>query len=96
MSASHLVVIPNTPQDDAPVEPLSQRIRRLQAEARSMAREHVEQLRSALAEVARLSTEIAEGGDAYPVGAREMSRRLQEEAASQAMSLAAINERALN
>ena len=43
MSATHLVVVP-TPQPQAsPAEPLSIRIRRLQAEARAMAHEHVEQ-----------------------------------------------------
>jgi hypothetical protein len=61
-----------------------------------MAREHVEQLRASLAETARLAAEIADGGEAYPVGAREMSRRLQEDAATQAMTLAAINDRGLN
>jgi hypothetical protein len=90
MSATHLVVVPKDGE-----EPLAHKIRRLQAEARAAAKEHVEQLRFALSEVARLSAEIADGGEAYPVGAREMTRRLAEDAASQALTLSAINDRSL-
>lgn len=95
MSATHLVVLP-TANDAKSGEPISHRVMRLQAEARSLAREHVEQLRAALADVARLAEEICEGGEAYPVGARELARRLTEEADHQALTLAAINDRALN
>ncbi len=95
MSATHLVVLP-TANDSKIGESLNHRIQRLQAEARSLAHEHVEQLRAALADVARLSAEICDGGDAYPVGAREVARRLAEEAGHQALTLAAINDRAMN
>ena len=89
MSASHLVVFP-TP--DEPASP-ADRIRRLQHEAKSLAREHIEQLAAALTEVSRLSGEIAEGGEVYPVGARELSRRLTEEANMTALTLTAIIDR---
>jgi hypothetical protein len=95
MSATHLVVLP-TANDSAVGEPIGQRILRLQAEAKSLAHEHVELLRTTLAEVARLAEEICEGGDAYPVGARELARRLAEDAGHQALTLGAINDRALN
>lgn len=94
MSATHLVVVPR--DADGAVEPLAARARRLQAEARAVAREHVEQLRAALAEVARISAEIADGGEAYPVGAREISRRLADDTASQALTLSALNDRMVN
>ncbi len=94
MSATHLVVVPR--DGEGPIEPLAHRIRRLQAEARSLAKEHVEQLRANLADVARLASEIADGGEAYPVGAREISRRLMEDAAAQALTLEAINDRSMN
>ena len=94
MSATHLVVVPK--DGEVSNEPLAQRIRRLQAEARAGAKEHVEQLRATLAEVARIAAEIADGGEAYPVGAREMSRRLMDDAAAQSVSLSAINDRSLN
>lgn len=87
MSTVALFAPPAAP--DSPAD----RIRRLQTEARSLAREHIEQLAAALTEVSRLSGEIAEGGDVYPVGARELSRRLVEEAGKQALTLTAINDR---
>ena len=89
MSASHLVVFPSAAEPDSPAD----RIRRLQSEARVLAREHIEMLASALAEVSRLSGEIAEGGDFYPVGVRELSRRLTEDAGKQALTLTAITDR---
>ena len=89
MSASHLVVFPSQGEPASPVD----RIRRLQAEARSLAREHIEMLAQALTEVSRLSSEISDGGEAYPVGARELSRRLAEETGKQALTLTAILER---
>ena len=89
MSASHLVVVPSHGDAESPGD----RIRRLQAEARSLAREQVEGLAAALHEVARMAGEIAEGGELYPVGVRELSRRLVDEASKHAMSLAAIAER---
>jgi hypothetical protein len=90
MSASHLVVFPSPGQPESPVD----RIKRLQFEARSLAREHIEMLAATLTEVSRLAGEIAEGGDLYPVGARELSRRLTEESCKQALTLTAIIDRA--
>ncbi|HYE45580.1 MAG TPA: hypothetical protein VEA44_07370 [Caulobacter sp.] len=71
-------------------EALSERIRRLQAEARDMAREHVAALEQALQGVSRLAAEIADGGEAYPVGARQLARQLIAEADGRAQTLDAI------
>ncbi|HLY80576.1 MAG TPA: hypothetical protein VKQ70_14435 [Caulobacteraceae bacterium] len=89
MSASHLVVFPSTGEPESPAD----RIRRLQHEAKSLAREHVELLAATLAEVSRLSAEIVEGGELYPVGARELARRLTDEANMNALTLTAIIDR---
>ena len=89
MSASHLVVFPSSGEPESPVD----RIRRLQFEAKTLAREHVELLAVALNEVARLSCEIADGGDLYPVGVRELSRRLTDEASNHVLTLTAIVDR---
>jgi hypothetical protein len=89
MSASHLVVFPSTGEPESPAD----RIRRLQHEAKGLAREHVEMLAAALAEVSRLSAEIVAGGELYPVGAREMARRLTDEANMSALTLTAIIDR---
>jgi hypothetical protein len=94
MSATHLVVVPSGGEADVSAETISRRVRRLQAEARAMAHDHVDMLRAALAEVSSLAADIADGGEAYPVGAREISRRLTEDAAHHALTLAAINDRA--
>ncbi len=89
MSASHLVVFPSPGESGSPAD----RIRRLQHEAKALAREHIEMLASALGEVSRLSSEIADGGELYPVGARELARRLTEEAGKSALTLTAIIDR---
>jgi hypothetical protein len=57
-------------------ETTGERVRRLQLEARALAVEQVETLERLLLEATALSKEIAEGGDAYPVGAREIASRL--------------------
>jgi len=89
MSASHLVVVPSPSEPES----ASQKIKRLQAEAKNLAREHVELLSAQLSGVSRLAGEIAEGGDLYPVGARELARRLAEDASKQSLTLSAILDR---
>ena len=73
---------------------ISERIRRLQAEAKSLAREHIFALERALVEVERLSAEIAGGGDAYPVGVRDLARRMAEDCEMKVQTLEAIASRA--
>lgn len=78
-----------------PVEPLSARIRRQWTGARSDACDHVDQLRAALAEVARIAGEIASGpAEAYSVGAREIARQLADDVTARVTQLGAMNERA--
>lgn len=98
MSASLAVVATNpAPEaDNAAAEPLTARIRRLQEEARSMAREHVAQLEAQIAELARLSAEVAEGGDAYPVGVREMARQMVADCESRLLGIQSIMHRTGN
>lgn len=86
MSASHLVVFPSPAEPGSPAE----RVRRLQAEVRALAREHIDLLVSTLGEAGRIAGEIADGGEAYPVGVRELSRRLTEDVAKQSAALTAI------
>jgi two-component sensor histidine kinase len=78
MSVSHLTVVPS-PEAQAAPETTAARIRRLQAEAQTLAREEVASLERRIGELAQAAKLIAEGGDAYPVGARELARRLAEE-----------------
>lgn len=76
------------------METLSERIRRLQAEAKDLAREHIHALESALDEVERIAAEIANGGEAYPPGVRDIAMRLAEESHLKAQSLEALAARA--
>lgn len=69
---------------------VADRIKRLQAQARNLAREHIKALEAALADVERLSAEIAEGGEAYPVGVREIARRLAGECEASSNTIKAI------
>ncbi|HEY2178401.1 MAG TPA: hypothetical protein VGH15_07450, partial [Caulobacteraceae bacterium] len=75
------------------VETGVERVRRMQQEMRTLAMEQVELLARDMAALAERSTEIAEGGEAYPVGARELCSRMADELNVQAQSLVAIIER---
>jgi hypothetical protein len=74
-------------------EPVSQRVRRLQQEARMLAREQVEILARDFNALAVRAAEIADGGDAYPVGVREMASRIAEDLPQKAQGLMSIMER---
>lgn len=66
------------------------RVKRLQAEARALAIEQVEALEKILNDAAVLAEDIAKGGDAYPVGAREIASRLAEDLPAKAETIKAI------
>lgn len=68
----------------------AERVKRLQLEARALAIEQVEELERRLNDAACLAKEIADGGDAYPVGAREIASRLAEELPAKAETIKAI------
>ncbi len=76
-------------------ETTAERVRRLQLEARALAVEQVEALEAVLMQAASLAREIAEGGDAYPVGARELAGRLASDLPSKSETLKAIISRTL-
>lgn len=60
-------------------ETRTQRVRRLQDEARALAREQIAEFEFLIDATSKMAQEISEGGDVYPVGAREICRRLAEE-----------------
>lgn len=86
MNATHLSVV-TTAQNG---ERVADRVRRLQAEAQALAKDHVSDLEQLLESVAVLAQEIAEGGDVYPVGARDLCRRLVEDSTWRASTLNVI------
>jgi hypothetical protein len=85
MTPSHLSVVSSDYQESH-----SSRAKRLLAEAKAAALEHTSALEHALEMVASLSSEISEGGDAYPVGVRELSRQLTDDTVSRLQTLNAI------
>lgn len=78
------------PPDPLLSETVAQRVRRLQAEARLLAKDHVRSLSAAMTQLEHLAVEIAEGGDAYAPGVRDLARRLAEELDARAQTLDAI------
>ena len=79
---------------DLGVESGLQRVRRLQHEMHALAEEQVVILARDLSATATRLGEVAEGGDAYPVGVRELCSRMADELSSQAQSMLAIMKRA--
>lgn len=63
------------------------RIQRLQMEAHTLAREQIEVLETAILDLVAQAEAVASGGDAYPVGARELARRLTLELPAKADTL---------
>ena len=71
-------------------ETVAQRVQRLQAEAKQLAKDHVKALATAMVELEQLAAEIAEGGDAYSPGIRDVARRLADDLDSRVQTLEAI------
>lgn len=86
---SALTVVPKG--DPLPAnETVAQRVRRLQAEAKVAAREHVRTLTNHLAQVQQTAAEVADGGEVYPAGVRDVARRLVEDCEARITTLDAI------
>jgi len=71
-------------------ETTSQRLQRLQGEARMLAREQVEALDRDLNALAARALEIAEGGEAYAVGIRELASRIAADLPQKAQTLSLL------
>lgn len=76
-------------------ETTSQRVKRLQDEAKMLAREEVERLDRDLRRLADQARLIADGGDAYPAGMRELAGRISVDTAQRADMMRALLERKL-
>lgn len=74
----------------AKTETVAERVRRLQTEAKQLAKDHVKSLTTAMVDLEQLAAEIAEGGDAYAPGVRDVARRLVEDLDSRVQTLEAI------
>ena len=74
-------------------ESTAQRVKRLQAEARMLAREEIERLERDMRRLAEQAQTIAEGGEAYPAGIRELTGRVSVETTQRADILQALLQR---
>jgi len=74
-------------------ETTAERVKRLQNEARLLAREEVERLDRDLRRLADQAKSVADGGDAYPAGIRELASRIAVDTAQRADILRALLER---
>jgi hypothetical protein len=76
-------------------ETVAERVRRLQSEAKQLAKDHVRALSTQMVAVEQVAAEIADGGEAYPPGVRELASRLVEELEARVQTLEAIVSRTL-
>jgi hypothetical protein len=88
-----LSVVANNDLNPAKPETVAERVRKLQAEAKQLAKDHIHALTAAMTEAERIAAEIAEGGDAYPAGVRDLARRFAEDADARVQTLEAITAR---
>lgn len=83
----------NAPVPHASLEPIAQRVARLQLEARNLATQHVIDMIEAMQEVARMAAETAGLGESVPPGVRDLALRLAEDVPAKAQTIAALMER---
>ncbi|THD81290.1 MAG: hypothetical protein E7812_04630 [Phenylobacterium sp.] len=95
MSPSLSVVADNDLKSTPKSETVAERVRRLQSEAKQLAKDHVRSLSAAMVNVEQMAAEIAEGGEAYPPGIRDLARRLVEDCEARVQTLEAIVSRTL-
>jgi hypothetical protein len=90
MSPSLSVVATNGAPITTKTESVSERVKRLQEEAKQLARDHIKALTAAIEQVEHMAAEVSDGGDAYPPGVRDVARRLVEDMGARAQTLEAI------
>ena len=90
--SAQLSIVRVAPNPDSPAA----RASRLYAEAQAAALEQVRVLGTSLEQVIALAAEIAEGGEVYPAGVRDLCRRLSEDLSSRAQTLDVLAQRALD
>ncbi|HEY2753884.1 hypothetical protein [Phenylobacterium sp.] len=88
-----LSVVADNDRHSPKQETVAERVRRLQMEAKQLAKDHVRTLSAAILHAEQIAAEIAEGGDAYPPGIRDLARRFVEDADARVQTLEAISGR---
>ena len=88
-----LSVVANNDLNPTKPETVAERVRKLQAEAKQLAKDHIRALSEAMMQVEQMAAEIAEGGDAYPAGVRDLARRFAEDCELRVQTVEAISGR---
>jgi hypothetical protein len=78
---------------DRPPESLSERTRRRQFEAKMLALEHIDELRRAINKAEAFAATVANGGEVYPPGVRDVAERLASYLDTQRRTIDALLER---
>ncbi len=95
-NSSHLALVADESEIyalGAAPETRAMRVQRMQANARALAREQIEDMQARMAELATIAQEVADGGDPYPVGVRELSGRLAAAMRQQGEAVASLMKR---
>lgn len=75
---------------EKPALPIPTRVQALQAQARALATEHVQAVIAEMKALEVSAGEIADGGEAYPAGIRDLCRRLAVDLEGAAQTITAL------
>ncbi len=75
---------------EKPALPVPTRVQALQAQARALAAEHVQAVVAEMKALEVSAGEIADGGEAYPAGIRDLCRRLAADLEGTAQTITAL------
>jgi hypothetical protein len=90
MAATRIVSFPTSPEGIS----LAERMERVRLDASRIASEHTAALMRTFEDAAALAEEVANGGEAYHVGVREIARRTHIDLAAAVLNLRSIVGRA--
>lgn len=77
------------------VKTISSRIKSLQEQAKSLAKEHIRDFVTLIEELEAMATDISDGGDAYPAGIRDIARQMAERAEGDRKNIESLSARLL-
>lgn len=75
---------------DNTADSIAARVRHHQQEAKDLAKNHIIEFTTKLAQMQAMALEIAYGGDVYPAGVRDIARRLADDIGVKADTITAI------
>lgn len=92
-TASAVVRLLPRPEPPHAEQTIAARVQRLQAETRTLALGHVGDLMASMFDMIEQARAIADGGEAYPAGARNEARLLADSLKARVLNLSGLMER---